>query len=291
MVLKNVADTLERSVIDPLTSRVVPLGLPLEMAPDANWQPHYLYQGSTSILHFLSCHVSVLRTGHSPHPPHTHTEEELLLVLQGKADLNLPSVDSAGGGHQRLVPGDFVYYPAGLSHSLTCAGDAPVTYCMLSWKGQLDGGRRKLAFGRFHADKDVPGERDGFRSRQLLRGPTGFLRKLEIHLSVMPPGAGYAPHADAHDVAIVVLDGELETLGQQVRPFDVIFYRAGESHGMRNTGDTDSRYLVVEFHGPDMPMSETWLLRTMTAVLRKLVPRKLRRRIRGFLSRFGRVDQ
>jgi len=289
MALQNVKDSLERSVTDPLTSRVVHLDLPLDLAPDANWQPFPLYQGSTGILHYLSCHVSVLRPGRTPHPPHAHSEEELLLVLDGEADLQLPDAggESADENRVRLVPGDFVYYPAGKRHSLVCAGDKPVTYFMLSWKAPPKTSRRQLKFNRFHADKDIPGEKDRFRTIQLARGETDYLRKLEVHLSLMPPGEGYAPHADAHDVAIVVLDGELETLGQQVCPFDVIFYRSGEAHAMRNTGDTDGRYLVVEFHGPDMPISETWLFRTLTAVLRKLVPRNLRRRIRGFLSRMG----
>ena len=28
-----------------------------------------------------------LSPGHSPHPPHTHVEEEILIVLQGEADI------------------------------------------------------------------------------------------------------------------------------------------------------------------------------------------------------------
>jgi hypothetical protein len=35
----------------------------------------------------MSCHASVLVGGHSPHPPHTHREEELLIPLHGEAEI------------------------------------------------------------------------------------------------------------------------------------------------------------------------------------------------------------
>ncbi len=44
---------------------------------------------------------------------------------------------------------------------------------------------------------------------------------------MLQPGAGYAPHADPYDVAILMLAGRVETLGQIVEPLGVIFYSAG----------------------------------------------------------------
>ena len=64
----------------------------------------------------------------------------------------------------------------------------------------------------------------------------------------MQPGAGYAPHVDCHDVAIVVLSGQIETLGEVVKPHGVIFYAAGQPHGLRNAGEEPAEYLVFEFH-------------------------------------------
>ena len=65
----------------------------------------------------------------------------------------------------------------------------------------------------------------------------------------MEPGAGYAAHEDSYDVAIIVLEGEVETLGKRAKPFDVIFYAEGEPHGMENPGDKVAKYIVFEFHG------------------------------------------
>ena len=67
-------------------------------------------------------------------------------------------------------------------------------------------------------------------------------------MSNLQPGAGYPPHADDYDVAILVLGGKVETLDRVVEPLGVVFYAAGEMHGMKNVGDVPARYLVFEFH-------------------------------------------
>jgi quercetin dioxygenase-like cupin family protein len=73
--------------------------------------------------------------------------------------------------------------------------------------------------------------------------------KLQAHVTVLEPGEGYDPHVDSYDVAVVVLEGEVETIGGRAAAYDVIFHRAGEPHGMRNVGTEAARYVVFEFHG------------------------------------------
>ncbi|KUG15817.1 hypothetical protein ASZ90_014519 [hydrocarbon metagenome] len=48
---------------------------------------------------------------------------------------------------------------------------------------------------------------------------------------------------------IVSITGILKTLGQTAKSRSVIFYAAGEPHGMINGGQSTARYLVFEFHG------------------------------------------
>jgi hypothetical protein len=49
-------------------------------------------------------------------------------------------------------------------------------------------------------------------------------------------------------VAIVVMSGTVQSLGRIVGSPGVIYYAAGEPHGMTNIGDAPARYLVFEFH-------------------------------------------
>src|SRR3972149_5461624 len=107
-----------------------------------------------------------------------------------------------------------------------------------------------LTFGHFNMfeamdDSEIE---DGFCPRLVFEGPTVHLRKLHCHSSTLTPGAGYDPHIDAYDVAIVVIEGEVETLGESVGPNSVIFYPGGEPHGMYNPGKTIAKYVVFEFH-------------------------------------------
>ena len=134
----------------------------------------------------------------------------------------------------------------------------PANYLMLKWQGG-PGAQQPLPFGRFDtlAAAAPPSPEKGFRTRLLFDGPTASLRKLHSHASTLLPGAGYEPHVDAHDVAIVVIEGEVETLGERVNPFGVIFYPAGESHGMTNPGPVPARYVVFEFHGDPAHVAET----------------------------------
>jgi quercetin dioxygenase-like cupin family protein len=252
-----------------LTSRIHGLRLPLETDERVGWKPYPAFKGSTGDLATISCHASVLLSGRSPHPPHTHPEEELLLVLAGEVELELPE-----RGPTPLRPGELVFYPAGFPHTLRTTSVEPATYVMLKWLGELASREDALEFGRFGTA--APGV--------LLDGPTRNLRKLQAHVTVLEPGDGYEPHVDSYDVAIVVLEGEVETIGGQAMPFDVIFYRAGEPHGMRNVGAGAARYVVFELHGRTALASGA--PSPLRGALEELItPRHWKRRLKSLLGR------
>jgi uncharacterized cupin superfamily protein len=219
-------------------------------ASDTGWKPYPLFRGSTRNVPDMGCHVSVLNPGHSPHPPHAHAQEELLVVLRGEPEILIAeSADPAGARIERLLPGSFVYYPAYQYHTLRNSSKAPVTYLMFKWTADPVEADHRL--GTTVADIggiDAPPSSKPRSVRVLFEAPTAYLGKLQAHVTDLQPGGGYAPHADKHDVGILVFSGTVETVGQTVGPGGSIFYAAGEPHGMRNVGDGPARYLVFEFH-------------------------------------------
>jgi len=257
-----------------LTSRVRPLAVPLPLDVGADWTSSGVFRGRVRGVRSWACHVSVLAPGASPHPPHRHAEEEILLVLDGEVEVVVPDVAAAGGLERvRLTPGQFAYYPRDFAHTLQAVGDDPATYLMFKWAARPEVGevvRRSPAVAGRGGPSGVPGSRQppplehgvfsplagdvearesaGFATYVALHHPTEHLRTLHVHASELAPGAGYAAHADPYDVAIVLLEGEVETLGRRVLPHGVILYAAGEPHGMHNPGSTPARYLVFEFH-------------------------------------------
>jgi len=234
----------------PLTSKLFSLHIPLPPAENKFWQPHPIFRGSTPVVPDLSCHVSVLHEHQQPHPPHTHKEEEILLLLDGEIDVLLPDAPVKEDQRLGLIPGQFVYYPAGFAHTLETVSEIPANYLMLKWHAASTTNETPLSFCHFSIFDAlaIHAGRDGFAARRLFEGPTNCLHKLHCHTSTLTPGAGYGVHCDAHDIVIILLKGELETLEKRIKPHGVIFYRAGEPHGMFNPGEDIAQYVVFEFH-------------------------------------------
>ncbi|PKN52809.1 MAG: hypothetical protein CVU55_06205 [Deltaproteobacteria bacterium HGW-Deltaproteobacteria-13] len=230
---------------------IYPLSIPLPPDEETGFRPYPIF--STEAMNVsLASHVSVLTKGHSPHPPHTHDEEEILVLLAGEVDLILPDLQSADDGNRvRLSANQCVYYPADFPHTLQTVSETPANYLMFKWKADGMKSEPALSFGLYNiieSNRTLLTE-EGFRPHLLFQGPTKYLKKLRCHFSTLTPGAGYDPHADPYCVAIIVLEGEVETLGKRVRPHGVIFYGEGELHGMDNHGAMTARYVVFEFHG------------------------------------------
>jgi mannose-6-phosphate isomerase-like protein (cupin superfamily) len=226
--------------------------LPLWRPLEEPWRPYPAFRGATPVCAHMSCHASVLAGGHSPHEPHAHEAEEILVPLHGEVELIVPvDASDARPRVERIGPGSFVYYPAWQHHTIRNPGDTPVAYLMLKWRAAPVGAGRPLGTEISQsAGVSLPAGEHGFWTHALLDGATGCLDRLHAHLSVVEPGAGYEPHHDAHDVAIVTLAGTVETLGRRVEPLSAVYYSAGELHGLRSVGPEPARYLVFEFHGP-----------------------------------------
>lgn len=241
-----------------LTTRVEHLALPLERDAAVGWKSHGLFRGATPGLPRVGCHVSVLEPGQQPHPPHRHEEEELLVVLDGEAELVLETTGSAGTRTSRGVRGTFAYYPAGFGHTIRNRSARAVTYTMFKWTGDErfkwpgDDGSNGERLGLQIVDTlrtpeaDTEGARDGFTPTGVLKGGTRYLERLASHVTTLAPEAGYEAHVDSYDVAIVLLEGTFETLGERVSAPAVVFYAAGEPHGMRNPTTETARYVVFE---------------------------------------------
>jgi len=235
-----------------INSGISELDIPKKADPLNGWKSYPIVSGSTAFTRSFSYHCSVLVPGHCPHPPHVHQDEEILIMLSGEAELNLPGIEADDGSKKTILKsGQFVYYPAQFAHTLIAQGPEPANYLMFKWNGKKTGNQKILDYGQYDFKElfKAAGLENGFAPKLVFEGPTMYLKKLHCHVTTLTPGSGYPPHADHYDVAIVMLEGCVETLGQRVNPYGVIFYKAGEPHGMRNPTDQLARYVVFEFHG------------------------------------------
>lgn len=246
-----------------LMSTIKHIKLPLDEDPKIGWKPYPLFSGATRCMDSFSSHVSVLSPGVMPHLPHKHMEEELLILLSGEVDLVVPDgLSSKNDTRMRIRLGSFVYYPAFRAHTIHNAGTKPATYLMFKWHKESASEKETsldstlIHYSDYIKNIDV-GHQNGIIQRGVLDGQTEYLLKLHCHVTALQPGAGYRPHSDSYDVAIVLLSGMVETLGRKVEPHGVIFYAAGEPHGMTNVGEATASYLVFEFHGNKLEKSKS----------------------------------
>ena len=84
-------------------------------------------QRPTATLDELEIHITTLMPGETPHPPHQHPAEELLIVKEG-------TIESLVNGQlQRVGPGSIVFQASNQMHSLRNVGDTPATYHVIQW--------------------------------------------------------------------------------------------------------------------------------------------------------------
>lgn len=240
-----------------IKSWIVQLDLPLPDDPEKGWKPHRIHSGNSPVMDRLTCHASVLSPGKTPHPPHKHAEEEILIVLDGIATVLIG--DGNDQQSKELQRGEFIYYPGGQLHTIRNNSDDNITYLMFKWRnnhqrhtGELL--KTSLVSHITEIESDQINYKQSWTVKRLLQGKTEQLSKLHSHMSILKPGGGYEPHADNYDVAILVLSGNVETLGREVGPNGLIFYFKGEPHGIRNIGESNAVYLVFEFHNNFQPI-------------------------------------
>ncbi len=213
-----------------------------------------LIEGATPDLRYMESHYSALAPGASPHKPHSHDQEEILIVMEGEAEL---VVETAAGSDQfrriAVKPGDFIYYPCNWRHTVVNSGQRAFTYLMFKWRTDEIQSTRTLKSvfveGLARARRPHVSKHSGMGMKILLEGQTHYLRKLHSHRTLIAPGQGYAAHADAYDIGIVLIKGKVETLGQEVEAPAFVYYAAGEIHGLKNVGEQVADYIVFEFHG------------------------------------------
>jgi mannose-6-phosphate isomerase-like protein (cupin superfamily) len=271
--------------VPALPSQFHPIKLPLLEDRVKRWDPHYLFAGATTNVSHMSAHVSVLSTGHSPHAPHAHPEEELLIVLDGEAELVI-AADETGvnAPYEQLSAGSFVYYSAFQFHTIRNATATPITYLMFKWTGlpRETKAPRETTISRTEHLRQIGNA--AFTTRLVFEGPTHYLTKLHIHLSELQPNAGYAAHADSHDVAILVLSGSVKINRRRMERHGVFYFPAGEVHDLRNPGPVTARYLVFEFHGPLSDELTAWRCTQRTLSVWQAFENRIYRRLRQRLA-------
>ena len=86
------------------------------------------FEGSTAQLASMTAGSLKLKPGMSPHPPHSHPEEEFLQVAEGTGEI---TVD---GKMSKVGPGSIMYSAANTLHGIKNTGKSPLLFFFYKWK-------------------------------------------------------------------------------------------------------------------------------------------------------------
>lgn len=85
------------------------------------------YNGPTDQLSGMCAGMCVLEPGASPHPPHRHPEEELLIIASGTGEIE------CAGKTTEVGPGAVMYCAGDVLHGVKNTGKVPMTFYWSKW--------------------------------------------------------------------------------------------------------------------------------------------------------------
>ena len=86
------------------------------------------FDGPTDQLKAMTAGSLMLKAGMSPHPPHQHPEEEIMLITEGTGEVVVDGKKSHVGA------GSMMYCAAGKLHGIVNTGKAPLQFYYFKWK-------------------------------------------------------------------------------------------------------------------------------------------------------------
>jgi mannose-6-phosphate isomerase-like protein (cupin superfamily) len=85
------------------------------------------YDGPTDQLKAMTAGSLLLKAGMSPHPPHTHSEEEIMVVAEGTGEI------SVEGKITKVGAGSMMYCAAQHIHGIVNTGKVPLMFYFYKW--------------------------------------------------------------------------------------------------------------------------------------------------------------
>jgi XRE family transcriptional regulator, regulator of sulfur utilization len=97
----------------------------LEAKPTANGVRRDVFDGPTTTLDKMHCHITTLNPGQNSGEPRKHLQEEVLIVKEGLVEAHID------GKTQTAGPGSVFFFAANAVTRLRNAGDGPATYIVI----------------------------------------------------------------------------------------------------------------------------------------------------------------
>jgi quercetin dioxygenase-like cupin family protein len=100
----------------------------MKAEPTAAGEVRHVFRSRTATLDELECHVTTLKAETPSHPPHTHANEEVLIVREGSVEVFYRNEWHPAG------PGSVIFLTGTDPHGIRNVGTTPASYHVLAWQ-------------------------------------------------------------------------------------------------------------------------------------------------------------
>ena len=100
---------------------------------DMTYKPHdkggvrQLFDRKTVMMNRFDIHITSLNPGLNSHAPHTHKNEEIILMIDGEGEMVL------GNAKEKIVTGEAAWVESNIPHNITNTGKRPAVYFAIQW--------------------------------------------------------------------------------------------------------------------------------------------------------------
>lgn len=100
----------------------------LEFKPSARGGGRVYFDRPTAMCENFEMHVTMLNKKGPSHAPHSHTDNEIILAIEGDTEINIDSTPLKG------TAGDLYFIPSEILHNAGNAADTPSMYFAYRWR-------------------------------------------------------------------------------------------------------------------------------------------------------------
>jgi len=87
-----------------------------------------VFRAPSATLDELEYHITTLNPNQSPHPPHQHVNEEVIIVRDGALEAYV------NGAWTPASNGSLIFFASNVPHTVRNVGSVPATYHVVNWK-------------------------------------------------------------------------------------------------------------------------------------------------------------
>jgi quercetin dioxygenase-like cupin family protein len=87
-----------------------------------------VFRAPSATLEELEYHITTLNPNQSPHPPHQHVNEEVIIVREGALEAYV------NGTWTPVSSGSLIFFASNVLHTVRNVGSVPATYHVVNWK-------------------------------------------------------------------------------------------------------------------------------------------------------------